>query len=166
MKLARPDFLLGLASLALSVVYLHFAAEIPESLLSDAVGAAGVPKALGWAMAVLGALLCLRSMSARTAGAEADDEADDDAEAGSGGTRPHLMALGLLVILVVYVMVTPVLGYIVSTALLIGAVARFGGTAVNRNFFIIAIAGGVGLWLMFDPMLSIPLPVGSLWGGS
>ena len=33
-----------------------------DSLLSDAVGAAGVPRALGWAAGIIGALLCVRSV--------------------------------------------------------------------------------------------------------
>ncbi len=79
--------------------------------------------------------------------------------------RRHLAALGLLAILAVYIAVLPYAGYIVSTAVLIGAVARFSGAALGRNLLLVALAGGLALWVLFDPMLGISLPVGSWWQG-
>jgi len=160
----RPDLFLGLVVLGVSAGYLHAASQIPESLLADGVGASGVPTALGWAMAALGLILCARSLLARAPGKIAAIPADEDKET-PAGMRPHLLALGLLAILAAYVVITPYLGYVGSTALLVGAVARFSGAAFGRNLLIIAIAGALGLWLLFDPLLSIPLPVGSWWGG-
>ncbi len=69
----------------------------------------------------------------------------------------HLAALGLLAILALYVVVLPYAGYVVATALLIGAVARFSGAPFGRNLPLVAIAGGVVLWLLFDPLLGISL---------
>lgn len=164
MKVVWPDFVLGLAAMLGSVAYLYGASQIQLSLLSDHVGAGGVPTALGWAMAILGALLCARSALPRivaNANADAQPERTDAASA----TRPHLLALGLLAILAVYVLITPYLGYAVSTALMVGAVARFCGSPLNRELFIIAAATGVGLWVLFSQVLSISMVVGSLWTG-
>lgn len=163
-----PDFFLGLVSMVVSAAYLVVTSQIQESMLSDAVGAGGVPTALGWAMAALGLIVCVRSLFVRASKAEGVAmvaSAVDDGEKAPEALRPHLLALGLLVILAAYVVVTPYLGYIASTALLIGASARFCGMPFSRNLFIISILGGLGLWVMFDPMLSTPMPVGSLWGG-
>ena len=67
-RVAHGDFALGAGAVALASAYLAIAQTIPDSLLSDAVGAAGVPKLVGWAMLAVGALLCLRSVRfARTA---------------------------------------------------------------------------------------------------
>ena len=164
MKMNRLDFIFGLSVMLVAGGYIFMAMQIPESLLSDTVGAGGLPRALGWAMIGLGALVCLRSVTAQSAVVKVVPEDEED-DAPPAGMRPHLLALGLLLILSVYVFITPYVGYIISTALLVGAVARFSGTQINRNFFIIAIFGGLGLWLMFDPLLSIPMPVGSFWGG-
>ena len=77
----------------------------------------------------------------------------------------HLAALGLLAILAPTSCVLPYAGYVVATALLIGAVARFSGAPSRRSLPLVAIAGGVVLWLLFDPLLGISLPVGSWWQG-
>lgn len=170
--LNRPEFFFGIGSLIVAIGYIYVSAQIPESMLSDAVGAGGVPTALGWAMAVLGVLVALRSIKRRASepavsAASLEDEQSTAASTSEtpAGWLPHFQALGLLGILIVYVMVTPFLGYILSTALLIGISAWFCGTPFSRNLLIIAAFGGLGLWIMFDPMLSTPMPMGSLWGG-
>ena len=167
MKINRLDFIFGLVVILVAGSYIFMAMQIPESLLSDTVGAGGLPRMLGWAMMGLGALVCLRSVRSGSAVAKVVpvEEEDDAQEEAPTGLRPHLLALGLLLILSVYVFITPYLGYIITSPLLIGAVARFSGTVLNRHFFIIAIVGGLTLWLLFDPLLSIPMPVGSIWEG-
>ena len=74
----------------------------------------------------------------------------------------HLAALGLLAILAAYVVLLPLAGYVATTALLIGAVARFSGAALGRDLLLVAVAGSVVLWVLFDPLLGISLPIG--WG--
>ena len=151
-----------------SAGYLVVTSQIQESMLSDAVGAGGVPTALGWALAALGLIVCVRSLIFRTPKpdiAVAASAEGDDAETTPEGLRPHLLALGLLAILVTYVVITPYLGYIASTTLLIAASAWFCGMPLSRSLLIISFVGGLGLWVMFDPMLSTPMPVGKLWGG-
>ena len=156
------DFLLGLAMMLLSAGYLYTASQIPDSLLSDVVGAGGVPKVLGWAMAILGAILCVRSVIVRLRqGASLTDGDNDDVP--NTGARPHLLAIGLLAILVSYVLVTPYLGYPASTAFMVGAIARFCGAPLNRNLIVISLAAGLGMWLLFGQLLGIPMIMGSLW---
>ena len=48
MKVRRGDLALGLVTIVLAGACLWLAGRIPESLLSDAVGAAGQPRAVGW----------------------------------------------------------------------------------------------------------------------
>ena len=159
MKIERTDFFLGLGAITLSAGYLYVASDIQESMLSDATGAAGVPRALGWAMAGLGVLLCLRSLSfaagrqAQTSTAPAAGEASPAARP----THPHLQALGLLGILAAYVVLAPYLGYTLATCLLLAAVAAYGGAAIDRKMLLIAAAGGIGLWLVFDKLLGITM---------
>lgn len=159
-----PDLLLGLVALGVSAGYLYEASRIAESLLADVVGAGGVPTALGWAMAALGMILCVRGVlsfaPAKIAAAPSVAGSNPCAP-----MRPHLLALGMLAILMVYVVVVPHVGYVAATALLIGAVARFAGVSFDRNLPLVAIAGGLVLWLLFDPVLGISLPVGSWWQG-
>ena len=152
----RSDLALGLAVLVLSAAYLEGAARIPESLLSDAVGAAGLPRAVGWATGVVGALLCVRSVLA------------------APGTRreppiawkAHLRALGLLAILCAYVLLAPWLGYAAATGLLIAAGAAYAGAARNRNLVLIPLLASLLFWLLFVVAFGIPMPGSALLGSA
>ena len=157
-RIDGSDLTLGILALLGSAGYLYQTARIPESLLEDAVGARGVPLAIGWAMAVLGAVLCVRGVVRGQVDARGPPK---DAAPFATALRPHAQALGLLAILAMYVVLLPYAGYIASTAPLIVTVASFSGATRSWSLLVIAIAGSVFLWLMFDPMLGISLPTGS-----
>ena len=159
MILKRADFFLGLGAMALAAGWLYVATGIQESLLSDATGAAGVPKALGWLMAALGLLLCLRSVSFTGTRPAAPAEADTSPRAHA---RKHLQALVLLAMLIGYVVLAPYLGYVLAIAVLVAATAAYGGAAIDRKMLLISGAAGIGMWLVFDKLLSIPMPVSVL----
>jgi hypothetical protein len=169
MKCDPVDFTLGIGAILVAGVYLALAAQIPTSLLSDEVGASGLPNAVGWSLAAIGTLLAVRSVRFGPAAlAGAADAASDGAGAGSpdgkgGAMRPHWLALGLLGIMSLFVVVAPVLGYVASTSLMLGGVALFSGAPRNRMLVVTALLGAVSLWLLFDKTLGIALPVGSLW---
>jgi hypothetical protein len=154
MRLKRADFVLGVGAMALAAAYLAAAASIPESLLADAVGAAGVPKLVGWAMGAAGALLCFRSIRART-----------PVPTQRVHWRPHLLALGLLGILTAYVIVAPLVGYPLSIALLTGVVAWYAGAAFGWRLCVISIAAGAVFWVLFGALFGVPMPRGVLFGG-
>ena len=158
-RIDRADLALGILALIGSAGYLYETAQIPQSLLEDVVGARGVPLAFGWTMAAVGALLCMRGLLRGRSGNDVPSRSGDP----SAALRPHVQALGLLAILIAYVVILPYAGYVASTAVLIGAVAWFAGAERSRHLIVVAIAGSLVLWLMFDPMLGISLPVGSWW---
>jgi putative tricarboxylic transport membrane protein len=159
MKIKRTDFFLGIGAIAVSIGYLYVASGIQESMLSDTVGASGVPKALGWVMAGLGLLLCLRSLSFGTTDAKSSAEpTSSETEETPAGMRPHLQALGLLGVLIGYILLAPYLGYVVSIGILVAAVARYGGAPFNRNMLLISAAAGIGFWLVFSQLLGISMP--------
>jgi putative tricarboxylic transport membrane protein len=165
MKLEPVDFTLGIGAILAAGVYLALAARIPTSLLSDEVGASGLPNAVGWSLVAIGTLLAVRSVRfgapARSGAAEA---ASVDTPAGEGSTmRPHWLALGLLGLMSLFIVVAPFLGYVASTSLMLGGVALFSGAPRNRILVVTALLGAVSLWLLFDRTLGIALPVGSLW---
>ena len=100
------DLLLGVLALVVAAGYLYETSRIPESLPEDAVGAKGLPFAIGWATAGLGLVLCLRSMLVR-APLDADTGTSVDRQHVSSAARRHLAALGLLAILALYVVTLP-----------------------------------------------------------
>jgi putative tricarboxylic transport membrane protein len=155
MKLRRGDFALGLAAVVFAAGYLQGVARIPESLLSDAVGAAGMPRAVGWAMAVVGGLLCLHSL-----------RSGRDAEEGTATDwRAHLRAMGLLALLVGYVVLAPWIGYTLSTGLLLAAAAAYAGAPRDRLLLLVPLAAAALFWLLFVQAFGIPMPAGALFGG-
>jgi putative tricarboxylic transport membrane protein len=165
-RLREPtDFYLGVGAIALSGAWLYVASGIQESMLSDATGAGGIPRVLGYVMAALGLLLCLRSVSfaARQPSAASGQEAPlHDSAPTSWKTNPHLQALVLLGILAGYVILAPYLGYMVATAVLLGVSAAYGGAPVNRNLLLISAGGGVVLWLSFAWALGISMQTSAL----
>jgi hypothetical protein len=166
-KVKGNDFGLGLGALAASAVYLYVASGIQESMLSDATGARGFPRALGWAMAGLGLLLCLRSVSFAAA-AQGQPQAEGEADAAAPAerkTHPHLQALAVLAILAGYIVVAPYLGYVVATGVMLAAVAAYGGAAIDRNLLLISAGGSIGLWVIFTKLLGVSLIGSTLFEG-
>jgi len=147
------DVALGLAALALAVAYWLAADGIQDSLLSDAVGAGGLPKALAVVMGGAGALLAIRAALLRGAAA-----------AGAGPAPAHGRALGLFAMLVAYVPLAPLLGYPLALGAMAAAVALYAGAPARPG--LLAYAAGVAalFWLGFVKLLGVAFPVGALFG--
>jgi putative tricarboxylic transport membrane protein len=146
----RGDVVLGLGSVAFAALYGTIAAQIPQSLLSDAVGATGFPNVLAIALALSGSLLILRAVK-RTSGR------------GEPVAWPaHVRAAGLLSILVAYIVLAPVAGYPLALAVLIGAVAAYAGARRPLSILVTSAAGGLLFWLAFAKLLGVAMPLG-LW---
>jgi len=155
------DRITGALGVVLASVYVLYARSIEDSMLADAVGAAGVPTGVGVMLALASLALLLKTL--RSAADDLTDEMPAPGMAASGvSRRPHAMAAGLLAILAVYVALLPVLGYVPSIGLLIGAVAWFAGARQLLSVTACMVLAGPLLWLMFDWALEIRLPVG-LW---
>jgi len=183
MRVRRGDLALGLAAVVLAAAWLRLAEGIPESLLSDTVGAAGLPRAVGWALALVGALLCgrsvLRSAPAQGEAAQAETARRETAHGDTGrgetgqkgaaaraGWRAHLRALGLLAILCGYVVLAPWLGYAAATAALLAAGAAYAGAARGPMLAIVPVLGAIVFWLLFVHAFGIPMPGSVLLGGA
>ena len=146
-------FITGGVGLVFSGAYVLYARNIEDSLLADSVGASGVP-------VMVGSLLGLASLGLLLKGAvaPADAGAADDAPADT--RRAHLLAIGLVVILAVYVLLLPLLGYLVAIGLLAGAVALFAGGRNQRAVGGMLLITGPLLWLLFDVALRVRMPAG------
>lgn len=150
MRLVR-DAVLGVAAIGLGLAYSLLADAVPTSLLSDQVGAGGVPKVLSGALIVLGAIQVWRG--ARIGGAE-----------GTFDVRVHGRALGLLAMGCGYVVVMPHLGFLLTTAVLIVAVSVYAGIKLGRDLLVVGAVSGVAFWVIFAKLLGIAMPSGVLAG--
>jgi hypothetical protein len=153
------DFYAGCGLLIFSVVYYLAAAAIPASQLSDTVGPGGMPKSYGIALGILSILLIGQSVLARRRALATRAKIAAGEESRQDRYRA-LRALGMLAIGIAYLVLLPILGYMVSLALLIFAAAWY-QEGSRRRWLIPTAAVGAGLfWLLFVHILQIDQPAG------
>lgn len=156
-----------MVTLAFAGLYWRAADGIAISPLDGIVNAGALPKALSWALALFSVLLILRALltewmylrAARKAAGPAADR-PEEAEGKSFTKAQHLKAAGILVIGIAYLLVLPVLGYILSAALLMLVTSIYIGA--KANLYTLSVAGVVALifYALFVLLLDIPLPAG------
>jgi putative tricarboxylic transport membrane protein len=151
----------GLVLLALAAAYFWAAETIPNSLLDDAFGPRGLPVVLAGLLAFLALILTARGLfSLRSPAADiaANDEEDD------GRTdAPMRRALGFLAIGAGYILLLPWLGYAISIAALIAAIALYEGARPDWRLAAAAVFGGALFWLLFNKLLGVAQPAGALF---
>ena len=141
----------GVVCLALAAGYYAMAAAIPESALSDTVGAQGLPKTYAIVLAVLSSILIIRSIAG--AGAET---------ARATHRTPVLRVAGMLVIGILYLIVVPWIGYILALTGLIAATTYYQGGGLNARVAVVALSGALFFWVLFVAVLGIAHPPG-IW---
>lgn len=155
------DFFAGCGLLIFSAVYYLAAAAIPTSQLSDTVGPGGMPKSYGIALGILSILLIGQSLLARRRAITARAAVATGEESRQDRYRA-LRALGMLAIGVAYLVLLPIVGYVISLALLIIAAAWY-QEGSRRSWLIPTAIIGAGLfWLVFVQLLKIDQPAG-IW---
>ena len=159
------DRLLALGSALFAVSLIAAARDIEDSMLSDAVGAGGVPQGVGLVMAVAAVVLFAKSFRG-DASAGASPEQADATQAIDAGRPPTVAArtVGLVVILIGYALLLPVLGYAATVSLLVLASGRLAGAPLKMPLWLCGAFSGPLLWAIFDRALQVRMPVGSLWG--
>jgi putative tricarboxylic transport membrane protein len=157
---AQRELALGSATLAIAAVYYLLAIRIPQSDIADVIGAQGLPKTYASLLAGLSIILIVRAVVARRRAAAPD--------ATPAIPRPGLQrgvawrVFGMLMNGVIYILVVPWLGYILSIAALIAATVYYQGGELNRRAAGVAISGAIFLWLLFVRLLHIAHPAG-IW---
>lgn len=174
MRLPVPrDVWIGLATLALAGIYWYGADQIPISPLDGAVNAAAMPKALAYALGGLAIILILRAVIIEVITRRATETTADGARqrpsagAEDGGTEDavvrrsrHLRAAGMLGIGILYLIAVPYLGYMLSIALLVFAVATYMKARPDRKLLLLSAGIALFFYLLFVRFLGIPLPPG------
>jgi putative tricarboxylic transport membrane protein len=145
------DLVFGAVCLALAAGYYAMAVAIPESALSDTVGAQGLPKTYAIVLAMLSSILIVRSIAG--AGAE---------QSRATHRSPLLRVVGMLVIGILYLVAVPWLGYILALTGLIAATTYYQGGGLNARVAVVALSGALFFWVLFVAVLGIPHPPG-IW---
>jgi len=156
----RREAILGCITLAIAGGYYLLALRIPQSDIADVIGAQGLPKTYAALLAGLSVLLIARSIRAR-----AKPRAPN---ASSAAPKAHIergvawRVFGMLMNGVIYVLVAPWIGYILSITALIAATVYYQGGGLSRRSVTVALCGALFFWLLFVRTLHIAQPAG-LW---
>ena len=160
----QRDRVLALLAGGFALQYIAAARGIEDSLLSDAVGAGGVPQGAGFLMLAASMALFAKSFIGKAPAEEGSGDGGDSGEGGSGGWKvPLLRTSGLVLILIAYGLLLPWLGYPLSVSLLFAAVGALAGAALRWPLFVCAGAAGPLMWAIFDQALQVRMPLGTLW---
>lgn len=158
----RRERLLALLAAAAASAYVVLSRSIEDSLLSDAVGAGGVPQGVGIAVVVAAVALFARTWLRRPQSAPVIGQAADTPR---GPAWPVIARTSALVaILLAFAALLPMLGYALSISALVLACGWLAGAAFKLTLWLCAAGAGPGLWLLFDRLLQVRMPVGTLWG--
>lgn len=135
----RRDHVCAALGIAIAAAYWFAADAVPTSLLSDGVGAGGVPKGIALLLGVL-------SFAVLFSKPRATQKQND------------WKALGIAVLGFTYVAAVPFIGYFVSVAALAGGAALYYGAPRRIGVAAFALGTAALLWLLFRQMLGIALP--------
>jgi putative tricarboxylic transport membrane protein len=151
MNARAQDVALGTAMLAVGVAYYWLTTQVQQSALDDTVGPVGLPRFYALLLVGLSAILIVHAASVLFR----------QNRASSGEPRQSWRFLGMLLIGVLYVVVVPWLGYLLSIGLLIGTTAWYQGGSIDRRVILVAASGAVLLWVLFVAFLGVPQPIGA-----
>jgi putative tricarboxylic transport membrane protein len=156
---SRREIILGCGTLAIAVGYYLLAIRIPQSDISDVIGAQGLPRTYAALLALLSIILIARATLARRRTAPPESPA---MTVGPAARHVGWRTFGMLVNGALYVALVTRLGYIVSIAGLIASTIYLQGGELNRRSIAVAAGGALLLWLLFVRLLHIPHPPG-IW---
>jgi hypothetical protein len=149
------DAAFGGLTLALAAGYYLLAGGIPDTALADAVGPAGLPRAYAVILAGLSVILIARSTAPLTPQGQEAGVAPSPSV-----SRSRWRTAGMLLIGILYVVVVPWLGYLLSIAALIAGTTYYQGGVMSRRVLLVAVSGAVFFWFLFVMILSIQQPPG------
>jgi putative tricarboxylic transport membrane protein len=151
MNARAQDVALGTVMLAVGISYYGLTTRVQQSALDDTVGPVGLPRFYALLLVGLSAILIVQVASVLLR----------QDRSSSGEPRQSWRFLGMLLIGVLYVVVVPWLGYLLSIGLLIGAAAWYQGGSIDRRVILVAASGAVLLWVLFVAFLRVPQPLGA-----
>ena len=154
MSTMARDLTCSAVLLAIAGTYYAFASRLGSSALADEVGADGLPLTYAVILGVLGAILGIKTVIVSFVRPNAS-------RASKRQRAPTVVlarAAGTLAIGGAYVAVVNVLGYWLSLALLLPAMAAYQGEPLGRRLVIVTLLGATAFWAIFAWLLGIPMP--------
>lgn len=160
---AAKDAAAGVLLLVLAGLYYSQSLSIAQSTLSDEVGPEGLPILLAGFLALLAVIILARGAVGLRAGSGPSpmrDGAEEESEPSPAGLG---RAFGFLAIGIGYILITPIIGYVLGIAALIGAVALYERAAPTFRLAAVAVVGGLFFWFVFVKLLGTDQPASWLF---
>jgi hypothetical protein len=155
----QKDLVAAILLLLIAAAYYAASLEIPMSTLSDEIGPTGLPTVLAGILAVIAVAIGARALllPRRTTAQPIPSAPEKDAEA------PWPRALGMLVLIALYIPLADLVGYFVALFGIITAVALYEGMRPSWRLFAVALGGAAFFWVLFDFVLGVRQPEGILF---
>lgn len=147
----RSDRYLGIGCILVGALGFLSASKWKVMFSTDPAGPGAIPKILCSGLLILGVILI--------AGSFATKQASEGAEPFC--TKPELtLTLALALCCLIYIVVLPYLGYLLSTPFLAAAVMLLCGVRRPKTLVLVSLTGTLVLFLIFYSLLKVNLPLG------
>jgi len=160
----RSDRVLAVVMLAVSSVWTYLAFKLPFPAFAKAakVGPGHFPAAVSILMGVLALILLVKTFVPKPGRVGLDEgESPQEGNGPSGKTGKRHLAIGF-VLFTVYVLLTPMIGFIPSSILFVLGMVRIVGAMSWAKCGLTAVFITGFLWVVFVYWLQVPLPTGPM----
>ena len=155
------DPVLGGVILLFGAGVLLAAAQLHAGTATDPLGPRGFPTLIGIGLLGSGLTLLATSILSLRSRAHEDHEADEDsAEDENDGRALRTRLVMSCAVIIAYVLVLPIAGFLLSTPAFVAAMIVLQGGASRLAFVTAVIAFPIVVYLLFAVLLGISLPTG------
>lgn len=149
----RKDRYVGLGFVAFGAIMFYVSTTWTTNFTSDPAGPAAIPKLLCAALVLLGAILTAGGFSVK---AVSEQKIATKAEI--------LLLAALTAICVLYIVLLPIIGYLLATPLLIAGVMVAVGSRKVSTIALVSVIATIVLFVLFKYLLQVNLPLGFMKG--
>ena len=147
----RSDRYLGTGCLLVGAMGFLEASKWKVLFSTDPAGPGAIPRILCVGFGILGLILLAGGFSVKKA---------DNAEEPFCTVKEMKLTLVLAIVCLAYIVVLPIIGYLLSTPLLLTAILLTAGVKKPKTIVLISLIGTVVLFLIFYSLLKVNLPMG------
>lgn len=147
MKMSVAEFLAGIFFMLIAVIFFSFATKFPPAMNKADLGPATFPIMITVIIAILAAALIYRGLKGK-----------------NNPDQPIIKIMRknsvfvVMLLLMAYVIIMPIIGYYITTALFFPALLWFAGEKSPKNIILISIGFVVFAKTVFNMLLGVPLP--------
>ena len=172
-KVLRNEYIFNLSMYILSIAVLISSNTFPKAKLKAGYGAGMFPMLIGWLILALNTILLIRniiksrknskkSLSTEEAGQDAVVENSDVSEKKHAIYRNKPLISVACVLL--YALTIDYIGFLLSSFLLVLAMTLMMGSKWKMAV-IVSLGSAVVIYSLFQVLLRVPLPIGTVFGG-